>query len=96
MWWDEKEQRRQKELITASNRNLQIYLDWGKYDLRSPLENVNLVESGRNVARLLTEAGYMFTGGEIHAGTGWGSWKSRTDKVFETLFPMHGATKKEN
>ena len=59
-----------------------------KKDLRSPLESVDLVEAGRTVARLLRAGGYTFSGGEINAGTGWGSWKNRTDKVLGTFFPL--------
>ncbi|MCG8606881.1 PQQ-binding-like beta-propeller repeat protein [bacterium] len=89
IWWDGKEQQRQRDLITSSkNAHLQIYFDWGKYDLKSPLESVDVVEGGRAVARLLREGGYSFSGGEINAGTGWGSWKNRTHRVFETFFPL--------
>jgi enterochelin esterase-like enzyme/outer membrane protein assembly factor BamB len=92
IWWDGKEQQRQRDLITSSkNANLQIYFEWGKYDLRSPLESVDVVEGGRSVARLLEEGGHSFSGGEVNAGTGWGSWKNRTHQVFETFFPLLGS-----
>ena len=64
-----------------------IYVDWRKYDLRSPIEGNNLRESTAAFARLLSEPGYDYSGGMVHDGSGWASWKNRTDRVFTTLFP---------
>ena len=36
---------------------------------------------------LLTQAGYEYTGGEVLDSYGWGSWRSRTDRILATFFP---------
>ncbi|MCH7678455.1 PQQ-binding-like beta-propeller repeat protein [candidate division KSB1 bacterium] len=92
MYWDEKEAITHKGLlVSAHQKDLQIYFDWGKYDFRSPLESISIVESNRSFAALLKSRGLRFTGGEVHAGAGWGSWKNRIDRVFETFFPLSGS-----
>ena len=30
----------------------------------------------------------VVTGGEVHDSGGWSSWRNRTDRVLETLFPL--------
>lgn len=87
MYWDEKEQNEQQDLIAHSGkRPLNIYLAWSTYDLRSPLESVDVRAWSHDFAKLLHKNGYDFTGGEVQEGTGWFSWKNRTHKMFETLF----------
>lgn len=75
-------------LKTAAERPLRIYLDWGKYDLRSPLDSWSMAEMGRKLDALLRERGYAPVGGEAHDGTDWPSWKNRTDVLFESIFPL--------
>jgi enterochelin esterase-like enzyme len=91
MWWDSREdQRFQGKLPSPSEQPLKIYIAWGKYDLVSRLEGgADIKKSTRRAAELLTEAGYTYKGGEFNDGHGWGSWKIRTDRMFETLFPLH-------
>ena len=67
---------------------MQIYLDWGKYDMRSPMEGNDIGKSSESFAERLKSKGYSFVGGEVNDGAGWASWRNRTDKVFETLFPL--------
>ena len=52
------------------------------------MEGLNGPEMGRALARALEENGYEFVGGETHEGGGWPSWRNRTDKMLETLFPL--------
>lgn len=66
----------------------QVYLDWGSYDLRSPQEPWSMVEANRRLAAELRRQGIEVAGGEVHDGTGWPSWRNRTDRLFETLFPL--------
>lgn len=76
-------------LITDADENpLKIYLDWGKYDLRNPHEAWDLAKTNREFAQVLRKKGYTFEGGEVHDGTGWSSWRNRTDDLFENLFPI--------
>jgi enterochelin esterase-like enzyme len=77
-----------KPLIkTPRELPLTIYLDWGKYDLRSVGEGWDSVDSCRRFTELLRGKGYTIDGGEVHDGTGWSSWRNRTDALLETLFP---------
>ncbi len=73
---------------SAEENPLQIYMDWGKYDLRSYYENWDLANLNRRVANYLDEKGYQVAGGEIHDGSGWPSWRNRTDALLEALFPL--------
>ena len=90
MYWDQTAKTEHERLImpALSQLPLQIYMDWGKYDLRSPMEGNDLGKSSRSFARLLKVRGYFFTGGVMNDGAGWTSWRNRTDRVFETLFPI--------
>jgi enterochelin esterase-like enzyme len=90
MWWDSREDENVRNILPSpSEYPLSIYIAWGRYDLHSPLEGAaNIKKSTRRGAELLTEAGYKYEGGEFNGGHGWHSWKTRTDKMFETLFPL--------
>ena len=88
--WDQKAAAENGALIAPASTQLplRIYLDWGKYDLRSPMEGYNLRRSSEAFARLLEAGGYSFAGGAVNDGAGWASWRNRTDRVFEALFPI--------
>jgi enterochelin esterase-like enzyme len=89
LYWDEKEHKNQNNLFAGAESNdIKIYFDWGKYDFRSPLESVNLVVEDRKFASMLRDRGINFTGGEVHAGTDWGSWQNRLDHMLKTFFPI--------
>ena len=74
-------------LKPASEAPLEIYLDWGLYDLRTEVEAWNMVDVNRDFAARLEDLGFTVAGGEVPEGGGWNSWRMRTDDVFETLFP---------
>ena len=74
-------------LTTASEKPLSIYLDWGKYDLRSSREAWDQAANNRHFAETLRDKGYTLAGGEANDGTGWSSWQNRTDDLLEALFP---------
>ncbi len=75
-------------ITTADAKPLDIFLEWDKYDLRNPHEALDLARTNRRLSRSFQEKGYKTTGGEVHDGTGWSSWRNRTDVVFEALFPL--------
>jgi enterochelin esterase-like enzyme len=75
-------------LRTPSEQPLRIYLEWGKYDARSPREGSNAVENGRAFAATLQAKGYSFKGGETHEGMGWFARRNRLDTLLGTLFPL--------
>jgi outer membrane protein assembly factor BamB/enterochelin esterase-like enzyme len=65
-----------------------IYLEWGKYDFRNPHEGWDMAKVGRELAVQLDAQGIAHVGGEVHDSTDWSSWKNRTDRLFEALFPF--------
>jgi enterochelin esterase family protein len=77
----------QKEVKTADERPLRVYLDWGRYDARGTREAWNITETNRRFAAFLRERGYRPAGGEANDGAGWASWRNRTNRVFEAMFP---------
>ncbi len=76
---------------SADEVPLEIYLDWGKYDLRNPHEAWNLADSSKQLEAYFKDKGYQPVGIEAHDGTGWSSWSNRTDDLLETLFPAEGS-----
>ena len=54
---------------------------------RSEFENWDLADLNRRVADFFEERGYSVAGGEIHDGSGWPSWRNRTDVLLKALFP---------
>ena len=78
-----------REVVTSSPKiPLDIYLDWGKYDSRSPLENWDMVVTNRSFAAFLRTCGYQPVAREANEGFGWASWRNRTDRLLATLFPV--------
>jgi enterochelin esterase-like enzyme len=80
-----------KEIRTAEERPLRLYLDWGRYDLRGTREAWDMTETNRRFAAFLRERGYRPAGGEVNDGFGWASWCNRTDRLFAALFPASAA-----
>ena len=78
------------QFSSASEQPLTIYLDWGKYDFRNPHEAWDMGEVNRGIADLLKSKGYAPVGGEVSDGSGWPSWRNRTDRVFAALFAKQG------
>ena len=72
---------------TSDERPLDLYVDWGTYDVKAVDENWDFRDSGVATMELLSERGYAVAGGEVPDGTGWSSWKNRTDRVLKSLFP---------
>ena len=78
-----------KEAVTSSPEiPLDIYLDWGQYDFRSPLENWDMVDTNRGFAAFLQTRGYEPVAQEVNDGFGWASWRNRTDQLLAALFPV--------
>jgi len=65
-----------------------VYIDWGKYDLRSTDESWDVGAYIAELADTFKKNGHKVSGGQVHDGTGWSSWSTRTDKMFVALFPM--------
>jgi len=77
-------------LKTAKEQPLEIYMDWGLYDLTSPLENWSVRVVNQRAVEELRKRGYAPKGGEAHDGAGWPSWRNRTGDLLQALFPKAG------
>ena len=77
------------ELTPFEGKPLDVYLEWGKYDLRNPDEAWDMAKQNAEFADLLSRKGQHVDGGEVHDGTGWSSWHNRTDLLLAALFPTH-------
>ena len=78
----------EKLVRTAAEQPLDIYIEWGRYDMQNPQEAWDVRTMCRKLTEFLASRGYAVAGGEVHDGTGWSSWKNRTDRVLESLFPL--------
>ena len=64
-----------------------IYVDWGRYDARSPSEWNDTGKATARFAEALREKGFTFEGGMVNDGAGWASWRNRMNCVISPLFP---------
>ncbi len=83
----------QPNLDHGSEPKVVFYLDWGKYDYRSSSGGYSWADLNRAFAKKLKKKGYTVHGGEVNQGFGWASWRSRTDKILETFFPIKTSKK---
>jgi enterochelin esterase-like enzyme len=74
----------------AQQAPLDLYLDWGTWDMHNPVENWHVGEINAKVADFLRERGYRPAGGEVHDVSGWASWSLRTGALLQSLFPAGG------
>jgi enterochelin esterase-like enzyme len=72
---------------TAAERPLRVYHDWGRYEAYASREAWDMRVTNARFNALLREKGYRPAGGEAPDGTGWASWRNRTDRLFAALFP---------
>lgn len=73
---------------TAETTPLQIYMEWGRWDLVSPHEQMDFRYASRWTWDLFRELGYEPMGGEVWDSTDFASWSNRTDILLEALFPL--------
>ena len=85
--FDSSETKLRDMLEKVDPKPMNIYMDWGKYDLRSPMESWGIAAGNVNVFKLLKEKGFTPVGGEVNDGTGWPSWRNRTDVLLKTILP---------
>lgn len=76
-----------RHIRTAAERPLRVYQDWGRYEARSTREAADMRVTNVRFNEYLREKGYRPAGGEAPDGSGWASWRNRTDQLFGALFP---------
>jgi enterochelin esterase-like enzyme/outer membrane protein assembly factor BamB len=67
---------------------LKLYLDWGKYDFRYSLYGEDPRGFSQTFVKILQSKKYQIAGGEVNEGSDYASWRRRTDKILQTLFPQ--------
>jgi hypothetical protein len=72
---------------SAESTPLRIYLEWGRWDLISPHEEMNMRQAGRWAWDLFESKGWKPMGGEVWDSTDFASWGNRTGLLLEALFP---------
>lgn len=77
-----------KMTAEATKQPLRIYMDWGTYDYRSPVENWDIGKSNQHMAEFFRDKGHTVTGMEVNEGFDFANWRNRTDKIFATFFPL--------
>lgn len=78
----------EKLLAGPQEQPLTIYLEWTKYDSKSELEGWDARADCLAFAAMLEAKGYSFEGGEFHDGSFYSSWRNRTDRLLQALFPL--------
>ncbi|MET0214817.1 MAG: PQQ-binding-like beta-propeller repeat protein [Vicinamibacterales bacterium] len=71
----------------AAEWPMRVYHDWGRYGHAITREGADMLEANRQFSEFLRTKGYLPAGGEALDGFGWASWRNRTDRLFEALFP---------
>jgi enterochelin esterase family protein len=74
-------------LRPAAERPLRVYHDWTKYDAHATREAWDMRVTNARFDQTLRRLGHQPRGGEAPDGSGWASWRNRTDRLLETLFP---------
>ena len=76
------------QMIKGSDEQpARIYLDWGKYDIRAAHEGWDMRDLNARLGKMLKGKGYEVAGGEFVDGSGWLSWRNRTDVMLKHFFP---------
>ncbi|ANM30955.1 hypothetical protein ABI59_17290 [Acidobacteria bacterium Mor1] len=74
-------------LKTAEEQPMLVYMNWGRYDLRSPHEAWDMGANNARAWDAMRDKGYSPAGGEVPEGFGWAIWSGRTDDMLQALFP---------
>lgn len=74
-------------LMTADQRPLRIYMDWGSYSMHNAQEGWDLRVESLRYWKQLERLGFTITGGEAPDSDGWASWRNRADVMLRALLP---------
>ena len=78
-------------ITTAEEHPLKLHIEWGRYDLRSPHEDLDTGEITRAFVAFLEGRGYEVEAFEVADRSGWPAWRNRNDVILASLFPLTGA-----
>ncbi len=75
-------------IVSTEKLPLQLYLHWGKYDIRDSSTGLDRAAVNTTLFKNLKDKGYVLYGGEFNEGYGYASWRTRINDILETFFPM--------
>ena len=81
-------EQRLEALLSQNLPPMEVYMEWGLYDLRSPDEAWDMRRVNRRMRDRFAQKGFTVLGGQVSDGAGWSSWKNRTDVLLKSLFPL--------
>ena len=89
VYWAGEREKRIKDLIAqTSTKSIEIYMDWGRYDLkRKDMDVKGIRERNQQIYNQLRKKDYSVSGGEINAGFGWSSWVNQFDDILKLFYP---------
>ena len=74
-------------LVRGPKQPVQFHVGWDRYDARTiEYIDMDIPRDSRDLADLLEEKGYVWTGGETVEGAA--AWGSRTDRILKAFFPL--------
>ena len=76
------------EAIRAHRSNPTLYLSWNRFEDIDAEQGWDSRRDSRMLAEALVKGGYRFDGGELADSYGWGGWRSHTDEILSSLFPV--------
>jgi enterochelin esterase family protein len=72
-----------REVTEGPKKNLNFFLDWGKYETGIALD-------ARLLRDRLQDKGYSLVWHERHDGHSWGNWRAHLHEILEYFFPAGG------
>jgi enterochelin esterase-like enzyme len=78
-----------KAIANAPARKPTIHIESGVYDLFNPHEGWDVRTDSKNLADSLSQKAYPVQLIDVPHGSGWSSWKNRTDAILRAVFPAN-------
>ncbi len=72
---------------TRRGASISIYLDWDRFGELNLDRGLDTRSEAQELASLLDNHGYSWSGGEIFDSAGWGAWRNRSHRILSSLFP---------
>ncbi|MEO1088917.1 MAG: alpha/beta hydrolase-fold protein, partial [Acidobacteriota bacterium] len=64
-----------------------FYVEWSLNDIEVARAGIHCEAHSRELAELLGNKGFSLVTQEVADSAGWGSWRTRTDRILELFFP---------
>ena len=81
----EAEEDLRRMLAEGDETATRFYVEWSTHDFKGD-GDLDSEAASRELAAILAAEGYELVTNEVADGAGWGSWRSRTDRILESFF----------